>query len=136
MRLLGPLELAVRTWKHERGQDSRDNRHARQQTDAEMISAEHLHHSKLDVGGADARVGGMSISSGSGGAGARVVFVASATANSTGVFGSGLRLDVLGEELIEHMECGGLFDGFFEIVCGHAVDATQLSKLFSRRRAP
>ena len=70
-----------------------------------------MQRSKLDIGRADA--GGMSIISGSGGASGMGASSSSSDASST--FGSGLRLDVLGEELVAVMECRGLCDGFFEV---------------------
>ena len=83
-----------------------------------------MQRSKLVKGGADAGAGGMSISSGSGGASGMGASsspsVASAMAQST----SGLRLDVLGEELIMGAERRGLCDGFFEVGIAVGTQAT------------
>ena len=71
-----------------------------------------MQRSKFDIGRADAGAGGMSISSGSGGASG--MGDGSAMAQSTGVFWSGLRLDVPGEEIVTGMDCRGLFNGLAE----------------------
>ena len=81
-----------------------------------------MQRSKLDIGRADA--GGMSIISSSGGASGMGASSSSSDASSMAqstVFGSGLRLDVLGEELVAGMECRGLCDGFFEVGMGIAL---------------
>ena len=62
-----------------------------------------MHRSKVDIGGADARAGGMSISSESGAPGMGVSSSSSdASATVHGVFGSGLRLDLKWASLWAH----------------------------------
>ena len=77
-----------------------------------------MQRSMFDIGRADAGVGGMSISSGSGGASGMGASSSSSDASANGpfhgVFWSGLRLDVLGEELIVGVEWRGLFNGLVE----------------------
>ena len=75
-----------------------------------------MHRSRLDIGGADAGGGSVSIRSGSGGTGASGMDAPSprlCRGPFHGVFGSGIQLDVTGEELIVSMD--GLFDGLFEV---------------------
>ena len=90
-----------------------------------------MQRSKFDIRGADAGAGGMSISSGSGGASGmgRVVFVVCRICQCPfhGVFGRGLGLDVLGEELIVGVECRGLCDGLAELgvaACAQAMPSS------------
>ena len=84
----------VKTWKHERGQDTRENRETVRHDaggifglNATRRSA--MHRSKLDVGGADAGAGGKSIRSGRVGADASSSSDSSAMAHSTGPSGAG-----------------------------------------------
>ena len=90
-----------------------------------------MQRSKFDTGGADAGAGGMSMISGSGGASGMGALSsssdASAMAHSAGFFGSGLRLDVLGEELIVGVEYRGLCDGLAELgvaACAQAMPSS------------
>ena len=58
-------------------------------------------------------------------------------AHSTGSFGSGLRLDVPGEELIVGVECRGLCDGLAELgvaACAQAMHPV-VHALFSSQRS-
>ena len=115
--------------------DTRDNGHVRQQSaqcdmlmvvpcvktqrgPAPYTRRRAMQRSQFDIRGGDAGAGGMSISSGSSGASGMGASSsssdASAMAHFHGVFWSGLRLDVLGEELIVGVECRGLCDGLAE----------------------
>ena len=93
----------VRTWKHERGQDTRHNRYVRQQRETPgydpggnffggaqrgpepYTRRSAMHRSELDIGGPHAAIGGMSISTGSGGAGASGMGASSSSSDASAV---------------------------------------------------
>ena len=86
-----------------------------------------MQRSKFDFGRADAGAGGMSMISGSGGASGMGALSSSSDASAMAHLKSGLRLDVLGEELIVGMERRGLRHGIAELgvaACAQAMPSS------------
>ena len=101
-----------------------------------------MHRSKLDIGGAHAAAGGMSISSGSSGASgmgaSSLSSDASVMAHSTWVFGSGLRLDLSREQRASGVQLVGLCNSLAKIVvaaCAQLTPTPMLQTLFSSHRS-
>ena len=111
LSLSGSLGLAIRTWKHKRGQNTRDNRHVRQQRDMLRCDAggnflnvltlsSAVHQAQCDT---PLQVGHRRCGSAAGACrSAQVRLTLLRTLLSR------LWRDVLGEEFIVGMECGGL----------------------------